>query len=166
VKEQKPNRKIESIHIVPRMTFLSKRHGGVVAWLVLATITASATAFVPSKAFVPSAPVALSQEKALGDRTSKTLTASPPTTTLRMGVMEDFITGTDEKTRKRENDEYLAKLQKRVDKINALEPEIEDLGDEELQAKTKEFKERLAKGEDINGPILEEAFAVVREAAW
>lgn len=83
-----------------------------------------------------------------------------------MGVMEDFITGTDEKARQKENDEYLAKLQKRVDTINGLEPDIEDLGDEELQAKTTEFKERLAKGEDINGPILEEAFAVVREAAW
>ncbi len=40
------------------------------------------------------------------------------------------------------------------------------MGDDELQAKTTEFKERLAKGEDINGPLLEEAFAVVREAAW
>jgi len=57
-------------------------------------------------------------------------------------------------------------VQKRVERINALEATIEELGDDELQAKTQEFRERLAKGEDINGPILEEAFAVVREAAW
>ena len=47
-----------------------------------------------------------------------------------------------------------------------MEPTIEDLGDDELLAKTEEFRKRLAGGEDINGPILEEAFAVVREAAW
>jgi len=47
-----------------------------------------------------------------------------------------------------------------------MEADIEDLGDDELAAKTKEFRERLAKGEDINGKILEESFAVVREAAW
>ena len=83
-----------------------------------------------------------------------------------MDVLEDFVSTRDEKTRKKVNDEYLANLQKRVERINDLEPTIEDLGDDELQAKTKEFKERLAKGEDINGPLLEEAFAVVREAAW
>jgi preprotein translocase subunit SecA len=54
----------------------------------------------------------------------------------------------------------------RVERINAMEPTVEDLGDDELQAKTTEFRERLRNGEDINGPILEEAFAVVREAAW
>lgn len=80
--------------------------------------------------------------------------------------MEDFISGKDEEKRKRENEKYIQELQKRVDKINALEPVVDDMGDDELQAKTVEFKERLAKGEDINGPLLEEAFAVVREAAW
>ena len=83
-----------------------------------------------------------------------------------MGMMEQFITGRDDATRKAENDKYLSELQKRVDRINDLEPEIEDLGDDELQAKTDEFRERLKNGEDINGPLLEEAFAVVREAAW
>lgn len=87
-------------------------------------------------------------------------------TALSMGVMEDFVAGSDEKTRKTGNDKYLAELQKRVDGINALEPTIEDLGDDELQAKTAELKARLKQGEDINGPLLEEAFAVVREAAW
>ncbi|CAB9513768.1 Protein translocase subunit SecA [Seminavis robusta] len=85
---------------------------------------------------------------------------------LFMGGMEDFLTGRDDKARKAENDEYIAELQKRVDKINNLEPEIEDLEDDELVAKTAEFRERLKKGEDINGPLLEEAYAVVREAAW
>ena len=73
---------------------------------------------------------------------------------------------TDVETRQRENDAYLATLDKRVDKINSLEASIEDLGDDELLAKSEEFRKRLKGGEDINGPILEEAFAIVREAAW
>ena len=81
-------------------------------------------------------------------------------------ILEQFIEGRDKATRKKETDKYLADVQKRVDRINALEASIEDLGDEELQAKTDEFRSRLAKGEDIDGSILEEAFAVVREAAW
>ena len=51
-----------------------------------------------------------------------------------------------------------------VDKIEALAPEYEALSDEELQAKTPEFKERLANGETLDD-ILVEAFATVREAA-
>lgn len=85
---------------------------------------------------------------------------------LGMVNMEEFITGRDEKTRQAANDKYLAGLQKRVDTINKLEAEIEELDDDELVAKTAEFQERLKRGEDINGPLLEEAFAVVREAAW
>ena len=86
---------------------------------------------------------------------------------LHMGVMEDFLAGTDKETRKKENESYLAQLNKRVERINSLEPTIEDLDDDELVAKTEEFRKRLVEqGEDINGPILEEAFAVVREAAW
>ena len=87
------------------------------------------------------------------------------TTELAMGL-EEFLTGRDDKARKADNDKYLAKLQTRVDKINALESDIEDLDDDELVAKTREFQERLKKGEDINGELLEEAFAVVREASW
>lgn len=83
-----------------------------------------------------------------------------------MGVMEDFLTGSDAATREKQNKEYLATLQKRVDRINDLEATVEDLGDDELEAKTAEFRDRLTKGEDINGVLLEEAFAVVREAAW
>ena len=51
-----------------------------------------------------------------------------------------------------------------VDKIEALGPEYEKLTDTELQAKTPEFKERLAKGETLDD-LLPEAYATVREAA-
>ena len=51
-----------------------------------------------------------------------------------------------------------------VDKIEALEPEYQAMTDEQLAAKTPEFKERLAKGETLDD-ILPEAFATVREAS-
>ena len=51
-----------------------------------------------------------------------------------------------------------------VDKIEALEPEMQKLSDEELKAKTTEFKERLANGETLDD-LMVEAYAVVREAA-
>ena len=51
-----------------------------------------------------------------------------------------------------------------VDKIESLRPGMQKLSDAELNGKTKEFKERLAKGETLDD-ILPEAFAVVREAA-
>ena len=52
-----------------------------------------------------------------------------------------------------------------VDKIEALEEPYKALTDEQLQAKTPEFKERLANGETLDD-ILPEAFAACREAAW
>ena len=52
-----------------------------------------------------------------------------------------------------------------VDKVEALEEEYKKLTDAQLQAKTPEFKERLAKGETLDD-ILPEAFATCREAAW
>lgn len=91
---------------------------------------------------------------------------NPSNSKLMMGIMEDFLAGTDNENRKKNNDNYLAGLDKRVKAINDLEPEIEDLGDDELMAKTDEFRKRIQAGEDINGSIVEEAFAVVREAAW
>lgn len=87
-------------------------------------------------------------------------------TLLTMGVLEDFITGKDSEKRKQLNDSYLAKLQERVQRINTLESSVEELGDDELAGKTVEFKKRLTTGEDLNGVLLEEAFAVVREASW
>lgn len=63
-----------------------------------------------------------------------------------------------------ENKKYLKKAQKKVEKINQLEPEFEKLKDEQLKEKTLEFKERLQKGETLDD-LLPEAFALVREAA-
>lgn len=62
------------------------------------------------------------------------------------------------------NDRLLKQMQKEVSKINALEPVFEALSDEELKAKTPEFKERIAQGEELDA-LLPEAFAVVREAS-
>jgi preprotein translocase subunit SecA len=62
------------------------------------------------------------------------------------------------------NQRLLKQYQKTVREINALEPTIEKLSDAALQAKTPEFKERLAKGDTLDD-ILSEAFAVCREAS-
>ncbi|MBD8628594.1 preprotein translocase subunit SecA [Oxalobacteraceae sp. CFBP 8755] len=62
------------------------------------------------------------------------------------------------------NQRLLKQYQKTVRVINALEPQMEQLSDAELQAKTPEFKDRLAKGTTLD-EILPEAFAVCREAA-
>jgi len=62
------------------------------------------------------------------------------------------------------NDRMIKMYRKIVKTINALEPTIEPLSDEDLRAKTAEFKERYAKGESLDD-LLPEAFAVVREAA-
>ena len=61
------------------------------------------------------------------------------------------------------NDRLLKQMRKEVAKINALEPTFEALSDEELKAKTTEFKERHQNGESLDA-LLPEAFAVVREA--
>jgi preprotein translocase subunit SecA len=58
----------------------------------------------------------------------------------------------------------LAKYRDTVEEINALEPEMQQLDDAALRAKTDEFKQRLANGESLDD-LLVEAFAVVREAA-
>lgn len=57
------------------------------------------------------------------------------------------------------------KLKFAVDKIEELSPAMEALSDDELKAKTNEFKERLSKGETLDD-LLIEAYAVVCEAAW
>ena len=62
------------------------------------------------------------------------------------------------------NDRKVKSLMARVARINALEPSIQALSDEALRAKTTEFRERLGRGETLD-QILEEAFAVVREAS-
>ncbi|MCL1115193.1 MULTISPECIES: preprotein translocase subunit SecA [Shewanella] len=62
------------------------------------------------------------------------------------------------------NDRTLKNLGKIVTKINALEADYEKLSDEELKAKTDEFRKRLEGGETLDD-IMAEAFAVVREAS-
>lgn len=61
------------------------------------------------------------------------------------------------------NDRQLKRMGKVVKKINAFEEELKTLDDEQLAAKTVEFKQRLADGSSLDD-ILPEAFAVVREA--
>ncbi|HEX9928635.1 MAG TPA: preprotein translocase subunit SecA, partial [Pyrinomonadaceae bacterium] len=77
------------------------------------------------------------------------------------------------------NERFLKAIQPTIQQINALEPSIKALSDEELQAKTAEFKERVARAvegiedkdkrrareQEILNEILPEAFAVVREAS-
>jgi len=62
------------------------------------------------------------------------------------------------------NDRYVRSLRKTVDKINAFEPAIQALSDDELKGQTDRFKARLEEGETLTD-LLPEAFATVREAA-
>ncbi|MBT3539312.1 preprotein translocase subunit SecA [Candidatus Parcubacteria bacterium] len=61
-----------------------------------------------------------------------------------------------------QNKKILKEIQPTVDKINSLESEFEKLSDDDLKAKTPEFKKRLEKGESLDD-LLVEAFATVRE---
>jgi preprotein translocase subunit SecA len=61
------------------------------------------------------------------------------------------------------NDRELKKIRPIVDQINAREPEIQALSDDQLRARTDEFRHRYAQGETLDD-LLPEAFAVVREA--
>ncbi|MGH4051844.1 MAG: preprotein translocase subunit SecA [Clostridium sp.] len=63
------------------------------------------------------------------------------------------------------SDREIKKISSTVDKIEALDSEMTSLSDEELRAKTQEFKTRLNDGSTLED-ILPEAFAVVREASW
>jgi preprotein translocase subunit SecA len=62
------------------------------------------------------------------------------------------------------NDRLLKQYRKTVDAINGLEKSLEGLSDDQLKAKTQEFKDRVAKGESLDA-LLPEAFAVVREGS-
>ena len=59
----------------------------------------------------------------------------------------------------------LKKLEKTADQVLALEPKMQALSDEELKDKTREYRERLEKGETVDD-LLPEAFATAREAAF
>ena len=62
------------------------------------------------------------------------------------------------------NDREIKKLWSDVEQVNSLETSISSLSDQELKAKTEEFRKRLTDGESLDN-ILHEAFAVVREAS-
>jgi preprotein translocase subunit SecA len=62
------------------------------------------------------------------------------------------------------NERLLKEYRRTVTKINALEPTFEGLSDDQLRAKTEEFRQRVAKGEALDD-LLPEAFAVVREGS-
>ena len=62
------------------------------------------------------------------------------------------------------NDRTLRRLRKAVESINKMEPDFEKLSDDELKAKTEEFRARLKKGETVDS-LIPEAFATVREAS-
>ncbi|OWQ49268.1 preprotein translocase subunit SecA [Roseateles noduli] len=62
------------------------------------------------------------------------------------------------------NERLLKTYRKDVERINALEPQFEGLSDDQLRAKTEEFKQRIAQGETVDD-ILPEAFAVCREGS-
>ncbi|MEO0911842.1 MAG: preprotein translocase subunit SecA, partial [Pseudomonadota bacterium] len=76
---------------------------------------------------------------------------------LGLGTLKKKVLGTP-------NDRKIKSVRGLVAKINALEPEFQALDDAGLIAKTKEFKERLGKGESLDA-LLPEAFANAREAA-
>jgi preprotein translocase subunit SecA len=62
------------------------------------------------------------------------------------------------------NDRIIKRMRPSVEAINALEPDLEKLSDEELRARTEWFRKRLAEGESLDD-LLVEAFATVREAS-
>lgn len=74
-----------------------------------------------------------------------------------LGKMIGKVVGT-------KNDRELKRMRKLVEKINALEPQIQPLSDEQLKQKTVEFREQLDNGKTLDD-ILPEAFAVCREAS-
>ena len=62
------------------------------------------------------------------------------------------------------NDRIVRELERSVEEINALEPELKQLSDDQIRAKTDEFRARLNSGEALDD-LLKEAFATVREAS-
>ena len=62
-----------------------------------------------------------------------------------------------------QNERELKRLRPLVAEVNGLEPAIKALADDQLRAKTAEFRQRIAAGETLDD-LLPEAFAVVREA--
>ena len=76
----------------------------------------------------------------------------------------DYITKGLDKVFGSANERALAELWPIVEQINSFEPKIKALSDDQLRAKTSEFRDRLANGETLDD-LLPEAFAVAREAS-
>ena len=135
---------------------------------MLLVLSASALlGYVPSTSIlpVPASP----KLPAVAARTATPVRASPA----RMAVLDTLMRRGTESSGEEDNAYYntaenakrVAAYQERVARINDMEDSIEELSDEALAAKTAEFRKRLAGGATEN-ELLEEAFAVVREAAW
>ena len=96
-----------------------------------------------------------------------------PVTAVRMALLDTLARRGEQKVfeddnaffNTAQNEERIAAYRARVERINGLEDAIEELPDEALAGKTAEFRRRLQDGEQEDD-LLEEAFAVVREAAW
>ena len=147
---------------------LNTKHFGMFRFYQALFVAWGFSIVVPSDSFQlrPPAPAIAAQSRKLNVAIHP-IRSQSISSQLAMGVMEDFLSSADTSKRDTDNVKYLKSLQDRVSTINALESEIEELGDDELRAKTIEFRKRLQQqDEDIYGSIVEEAFAVVREVAW
>jgi hypothetical protein len=142
------------------------RYSALAGALVVSVGSLVTLQLMPTEAFMAAAPSSRAPWTTAGLTVASTTCRRRPSSPLSMGIFEDFLDGQDTSSRAKETEKYLKKLQTRVESINALEAGIEELGDDELTAKSEEFKQRLAAGEEMNGKLLEEAFAVVREASW
>jgi len=95
---------------------------------------------------------------------------SPPQKhTVHMGLLDGLKKKTDKSEVNGRTNSFDEKVidayQKRANRINSLEEQIESLTDAQLQAKTADLKKRIRSGASLDS-VLDEAFAIVREAAW
>eukprot|EP00878_Enallax_costatus_P000382 GHUV01000467.1.p1 GENE.GHUV01000467.1~~GHUV01000467.1.p1 ORF type:complete len:1015 (+),score=343.35 GHUV01000467.1:196-3240(+) len=117
---------------------------------------------VPVRAAMSMQRVVTASSKLAGQRLAGSAVLRPANASRRPVVRTHAFFNTifkqdpSEKTRKQYQD--------RVDAINALEPRMQSLSDDQLRAKTKEFQRRVQGGESLES-VLPEAFAVVREAS-
>ena len=90
-------------------------------------------------------------------------------TRLRMGILDDLKKavgmGDPVEVLEQDNNRQIQEYLKNVEKINSLEDEYETLTNEQLRAKTDDFRRRLAGGASL-ADVLVEAFAAMREASW
>lgn len=94
---------------------------------------------------------------------------SEPTVQFKIRALTEFLWGCNRsvgllKQVFNANERDIARLRRRIDKINALESQYQAMSDDELRSMTPAFRERLANGEKLDN-LLPEAFAVMREAA-